>query len=94
MAVQGVRSSRAFRAFVLTTVAGSLLAWLYTVARIVINGIDPPDPFFPGVRGVSFLEVGGLSFFLFCASLFLYLWLWGRFDARSAFPRGWDGREP
>ncbi|HYM41033.1 MAG TPA: hypothetical protein VEY12_12970 [Thermoplasmata archaeon] len=94
MVSEGLRSRRSLRALVLATVVGSLLAWLYIAARIVVNGIDPPDPFLPGVPSLSFIRAGALSFGLFCLSLFLYLWLWGRFDGTPALPQSFDGREP
>ncbi len=82
MAVPWIRSSQFLRALVLTTWVASFLAWLYVTLRIVINGINPPEPFFPGVRSFSFIEAGAFSFALFCVSMFLYLWIWGWFRER------------
>ncbi len=78
MLVPSLRGSRILWAATLTTWAASLLAWVYITLRIVVNGIDPPEPFLPGVRGLSFLGAGAIAFSLFCGSMFLYLWLWGR----------------
>jgi hypothetical protein len=82
MAIPFFRSSRFFRALVLTTGVFSFLLWLYTTLRVLVNGINPPDPFVPGLR-ISFLSVGVLSFGVCFLSTFLYLWLWGRFRGMS-----------
>ncbi len=79
MAIPWIRTSRFLRAAVLTSWAASFLAWLYITLRIVVNGINPPDPFLPGVRSFSFIQAGAIAFGLFCVSMFLYLWIWGRF---------------
>ncbi len=89
-----LRSSRALRAFVLTTWAASLLAWPYITFRIIVDGIDPPDPFLPGVSGLSFIRAGAIAFGAFCVSMFLYLWLWGRFDRGIVFEGSSGYREP
>ena len=74
-----LRRSRLFRSLVLTTCVFSFLAWLYVATRIIVNGIDPPDPFLNSVPGVSFSAVGIFAFGVGFISMFLYLWLWGRF---------------
>ncbi|HYM40382.1 MAG TPA: hypothetical protein VEY12_09645 [Thermoplasmata archaeon] len=94
MVVPLFRESRLLRAAVLTTWAASLMAWIYVVLRIVLNGINPPDPFLPGVRGLSFVGAGAISFGLFCVSMFLYLWLWGRFGGTPPMPGSPYGRGP
>ncbi len=94
MVLPSLRASRLLRAAVLTTWAASLLAWTYITLRIVLNGIDPPQPFLPGVRFLSFLTAGAIAFFLFCLSMFLYLWLWGRFRDMPFAPRNPYERGP
>ncbi len=79
MVVPFLQRSRFLRAAVMTTWAASFLAWVYITLRILVNGINPPDPFLPGVRGFSFLAAGAFAFGLFCLSMFLYVWLWSRF---------------
>ena len=79
MVVPFVRGSRILRALVLTVWIASLMAWLYVTLRIIVTHVDPPQPFLPWIRSFSFLEAGAFAFGLFCVSMFLYLWLWGRF---------------
>ncbi len=94
MVVPLIRESRFLRAATLTAWAASLLAWIYITLRIVVNGINPPDPFLPGVRGLSFIAAGGFAFFVFCVSTFLYLWIWGRFGGTTPLPGSSYEREP
>lgn len=94
MVLPSLRASRPLRAAVLTTWAASLLAWVYITLRIVLNGIDPPEPFLPGVRFLSFLTAGAIAFLLFCVSMFAYLWLWGRFGDGPSGARNPHEREP
>lgn len=94
MAVPSLRSSRFFRALVLTVAAFSFLLWLHTTLRVIVNGVDPPEPFVPGLRSVSFLAVGVLSFGVSFLSTFVYLWLWGRFRGMPAVPRSPPGVQP
>jgi hypothetical protein len=77
------RPSQLFRSLVLTTWFFSLLLWLYVVARIVVDDVDAHEPFVDNVRSVSFQAVGAFAFVLSFLSMFLYLWLWGRFGRRS-----------
>ncbi len=94
MALPALRRSRFLRSLVLTLILGSLLTWLYIVVRIVVNRVDVHWPFVDSVPSISVSAMGAFSFSLFCLSTFLYLWLWARFDRRSA-PRGTpDEREP
>ncbi len=86
MVVPFVRGNRFLRAFVLTVWAASLMAWVYVTLRIVLNGINPPEPFLPGVRFLSFIGAGAIAFTMFCLSMFVYLWIWGRFDGVPAGP--------
>lgn len=88
MAVPWLRTSRFLRALVLTAWASSFLVWLYIVLRVVVNGVDPPSAFFNSIPHVSFSMVGTFAFFVFFASMFLYLWLWGRFRSMPTFPPG------
>ena len=90
MVVPFVRGSRFLRAMTLTVWAGSLMAWIYVTLRIVLNGINPPDPFLPGERGLSIIGAGAIAFALFCLSMFLYLWIWGRFDGMPAGSRPYE----
>ncbi len=94
MMPQILRGSRFLRALVLTTCVGSWLVWLYVVARVVINNVDVHTPFLDSVPSVSFSALGVYSFGFFILSLFVYLWLWGRFDGRPVLPPGRDDREP
>ncbi len=88
MALAFVRGSRILRAFVLTTWIASLMAWAYITLRIIVNQINPPLPLLPDVPWLSFLLAGLVSFVLFCGSMFLYLWIWGRFrDMPGSVPR-------
>jgi len=88
MLVAFLRQSRLFRSLVLTTGIFSFLLWVYTSLRVIVDGIDPPEPFLPGFRSLSFLAVGVLSFGVAFLSMFVYLWLWGRFGERAPIPRG------
>ena len=94
MAVPFFRSSPFFRALVLTTGVFSFLLWLYTSMRVIVNGIDPPEPFLPGVRGLSFLAVGVFSFAMSFLCTLVYTWLWGRFARAAMVPPGWQDRRP
>jgi hypothetical protein len=94
MAVPLLRTSRFFRALVLTTGVFSFLLWLYTTLRVLVNGINPPEPFFPGVRSVSFLTVGVLSFGVSFMSMLVYLWLWGRFRGMPLAPPSPPWQQP
>ncbi len=86
MAIPSFRGSRFFRALVLTVGVFSFLLWLYTTLRVIVNGVNPPEPFVPGVRSPSFLAVGVLSFGVCFLSTFVYLWLWGRFRGMPMAP--------
>ncbi len=86
MVVPSIQESRFLRAATLTTLVASLLAWTYITFRIIFNGIDPPEPLLPGVPGLSFLKAGVIAFGLFCVSMFLYLWLWGRVGGMPPMP--------
>ena len=94
MVVPSLRQSRFLRAAVLTTWAASLLAWIYITLRIVLNGVDPPQPFLPGVRFPTFLQVGAFAFFVFCTSMFVYLWLWASIGGSRPPPDSPYGRHP
>jgi hypothetical protein len=74
-----LRNSPLLRALVLTTGVFSFLTWLYVVTRIVVNGVDPHDAFFPRSLPFSFGALGEFTFGLSFVSMFLYAWLWGRF---------------
>ena len=88
MAVPLLRTSRFLRALVLTAWVSSFLLWLYIVVRVVVNGIDPPLPFFNSVPYVSFSMVGAFAFFVFTVSMFLYLWLWSPFRGMPVIAQG------
>ena len=94
MVVPFLQRSRFLRALVLTTGVFSFLLWLYIVLRIVVNNIDPPEPFLPGMRSPSFLTVGAFAFGLSFLSLLAYLWLWGKFDRASGIPRSTEEHQP
>ncbi|TLZ56996.1 MAG: hypothetical protein E6K17_03445 [Methanobacteriota archaeon] len=83
MVVPLLRSSRFFRSLVLTTWFFSVLLWLYVIARIIVNQVDVHMPFVDSVPSVSFSAMGAIAFGLSFTSMFIYLWLWGRFDRRS-----------
>ncbi len=80
MAVSLLRGSRFFRALVLTGWVTGFLLWFYIVLRVVFNGVDVHWPFVDSVPSISISAVGAFSFGVFALSMFLYLWLWGRFD--------------
>jgi hypothetical protein len=86
MAAPFLQGSRFLRALVLTTWVFSSLLWLYIVVRVVINGVDPPAPFLGSVPSLSFSALGAFAFGLSFLSMFLYLWLWGRFRGMPTFP--------
>src|SRR5213594_4329594 len=88
MVVHLLRSSRFFRSLVLTTWVFSVLLWLYIVARIIVNQVDVHMPFVDSVPSLSFSAMGAFAFGLSFLSMFIYLWLWGRFDRRSPPPWG------
>ncbi len=94
MVLPYLRKSRFLRALVLTAWVGSLLVWLYVVARVVVNVVDVHWPFVDSVPSISVSAMGAFSFGLFCVSMFAYLWLWGRFDRGGSVARSADGREP
>jgi uncharacterized BrkB/YihY/UPF0761 family membrane protein len=74
-----VMSSRFFRASVLTVGTFSFLAWLYTVARIVINGVDVHWPFIDRFPSLSITVFAVITFLLSAGCMLTYLTLWGRF---------------
>lgn len=94
MAIPFLRNSRFLRALVLTTAVFGFLAWLYIVARVVVNHVDPPEPFLNSFPSVSFSAVGAFSFGLSALSMFVYLWLWGGFGRRPTIPGSPPQREP
>jgi hypothetical protein len=65
------------RAVVLSTWLYSLLFWLYVVARITLNNIDPNERFLSRVPYITFFTVGVLSFALSFICLVAYLTMWG-----------------
>jgi len=65
------------RAIVFVTWLYSLLIWLYVVARVTVNGIDPNYRFVNQIPYVSFAAVGAFSFLLSSLCLFIYLSKWG-----------------
>jgi len=81
-----LRSSRFFRSLVLTTCVFSVLMWLYIAARIMVNQVDAHMPFVDSVPSLSFSAVGAFAFGMSSLSMFIYLWLWGRFDRRRPPP--------
>ena len=93
MAIPFLRGSRLLHALVLTAWVSSFLLWFYILLRIVFNHVDVHWPFVDSVSFVSISAMGAFSFSVFVASMFVYLWLWGRFDrggcvAWSSGPRG------
>jgi len=60
------------RALILTFWIYSTLLWIYCVSRIIVNNIDPWDPFIKGLL-ITFLEVGIATFLMSAAGCFLYL---------------------
>lgn len=93
MAVPFLRGSRFLRALVLTAWVASFLVWFYIVLRVVFNRVNVHWPFVDSVPAISISAVGAFSFGVFVVSMFLYLWLWGRFDrsggvAWNSEPRG------
>ncbi len=83
MAVPFLRRSRFLHALVVTAWVASLLVWLYIVLRVVFNGVDVHWPFVDSIPSISISAVGALSFSVFVASTFVYLWLWGRFQPKG-----------
>lgn len=71
-----MRDMKLQRAIVLSTWLYSLLFWLYVVARITINNIDPNDRFISRVPYITFFTVGVLSFALSFICLVVYLTNW------------------
>lgn len=94
MGLAVLRRSPFLRSLVLTTALGSLLVWLYIVARIVVNGVDVHWPFVDSVPSISISAMGAFAFGLFCLSTFVYLWLWAPFDRRSRERAGSERQEP
>ena len=72
------------RSFVLTTALFSMLAWLYVVLRIVINGVDMSTPFIDAFPIFNIWQTGAIAFVLAFLSVFVYLSLWGNFDHACA----------
>ena len=60
------------RALFLTSWIYTTLVWLYCVARIIINEIDPGDPFIIGIP-ITFWELGIVAFVISAISCFFYL---------------------
>jgi len=72
------------RSFVLTTALFSILAWLYVVLRIVINGVDMSTPFIDAFPILNIWQTGAVAFVLAFLSVLVYLSLWGNFDHTCA----------
>jgi hypothetical protein len=89
-----LRSSQFLRSLVLTTWVFGMLLWLYIVARIIVNGVDVHTPFVDSVPAVSFSALGVFAFGLSFFSMFVYLWIWGRFGRTTRFSLGAGEREP
>lgn len=65
------------RALVFSTWLYSLLFWLYVVARITLNNIDPNVRFLNRLPYITFFHVGLFTFILSFACLVIYLTNWG-----------------
>jgi hypothetical protein len=94
MAVPFLRRSSFLRSLVVTTFFFSFLAWVYVVLRVVVNKVDPPSPFVPGIRFPTFFDVGAFAFGLSFLSLLVYLWLWSPFARAVGAPPAWQDRRP
>jgi hypothetical protein len=60
------------RALSLTSWIYTTLIWLYCVTRIVVNEIDPNDPFIIGIP-ITFLELSIIMFLISATSCYVYL---------------------
>lgn len=94
MALARLRRSPFVRSFVFTTALGSLLVWLYIVARIVVDNVDVHWPFVDSVPAISISAMGAFAFGLFCLTTFLYLGLWTPFHRESNDPSSGERQEP
>ncbi len=86
MAIPFLRNSRFLRAFLLTVGVFSFLTWIYVLLRVIVNHVDPPSSFLNSFPSISVSLVGVSAFGLSALCMFVYLWLWGRFDRRPPTP--------
>ncbi len=63
---------RFLRGLLLTISLYNLLIWGYIVARIILNDVNPFDPFIDGIP-ISFYVLGIVSFVLSFAFMVLYV---------------------
>ena len=68
---------KTLRAIILSFWLYSLLFWLYIVARIVINRVNPTSRFIPSVPFFTFMNLGVSTFILSFVCLIVYLSVWG-----------------
>jgi hypothetical protein len=68
---------KTLRALMLSTWLYSLLLWVYIVARITINRVNPTSRFIPSVPFFTFINLGIISFVLSFICLIVYLSIWG-----------------
>ena len=78
----------------MTVWVASFLVWLYIVLRVVFNGVDVHWPFVDSIPSISISAVGAFSFGVFVVSMFVYLWLWGRFNGGRGVERSSESRGP
>jgi hypothetical protein len=60
------------KAFFLTTGIYSALIWLYCAARIIVDNIDPWDPFINKIS-ITFWELGLVAFLVSATCCFAFL---------------------
>ena len=68
---------KTLRAIILSFWLYSLLFWLYIVARIIINRVNPASRFIPLVPFFTFMNLGVSTFILSFVCLIVYLSVWG-----------------
>ena len=68
---------KTLKAITLSTWLYSLLFWLYIVARITINRVNPTSRFIPSVPFFTFMNLGVSTFILSFVCLIVYLSVWG-----------------
>ena len=78
--------SRFLRALVISTWIYSLLGWLYVVARVLVNNIDPRDPFILEYPDIAFFEVGIVCFLVSFVCFVIYLAIWGSRPEKRTMP--------
>jgi hypothetical protein len=65
---------KSIKALFLTFWVYSTLIWLYCVARIIINNVEPWDLFINGIP-ITFWELGSVAFLVSAVCFYAYLYL-------------------